>query len=99
MSASVTQEPAYTADTETTVQRPTKAGWASKGVLALTDQGLIAASNFLVALLLARQVPRAEYGAYALAFEVFLLMVVVYSAFILEPMSVFGPSQYNHCLR
>lgn len=98
MSGSATQEP-YTAHTATTVHRPTKAAWASKGVLALTDQGLIAAANFLVALLLARQVPRAEYGAYALAFEVFLLMVVVYSAFILEPMSVFGPSQYKHCLR
>ena len=86
-------------DDKTTVQRPTKAAWASKGVMALTDQGLIATANFLVALLLARQVSQAEYGAYALAFEVFLLMVVVYSAFILEPMSVFGPSVYKNCLR
>ena len=81
------------------VVRPTRAAWAGKGAMALIDQGLIAASNFLVALMLARQVSSAEYGAYALAFEIFLLLVVFYSSFILEPMSVFGPSIYKHCLR
>lgn len=85
--------------TPTKPHRHSKAAWASKGVMALVDQGVIAASNFLVALLLARQVIPAQYGAYALAFEVFLLIVVIYSAFILEPMSVFGPSAYKDCLR
>jgi O-antigen/teichoic acid export membrane protein len=78
--------------------RTAAASWAGKGVLALADQGLIAASNFLLALLLARQLVPAQYGAYALALEVFLLLAVFYSSFVLEPMSVFGPSTYRDCM-
>lgn len=78
--------------------RTSATSWAGKGALALADQGLIAASNFLVALLLARQLAPAHYGAYALAFEVFLLLAIFYSSFILEPMSVFGPSVYKNSL-
>jgi O-antigen/teichoic acid export membrane protein len=56
---------------------------------------LIAASNFLVALLLARRVSAPEYGAFALAFEIYLLLIVFYTSFVLEPMSVFGSSTYR----
>ena len=80
-------------------ERPTSWSWARKVVLAIADQGLITSSNFLVALLLARQVSPAEYGAYAVAFEVFLLLAAVYLAFILEPISIFGASTYKHCMR
>jgi len=78
--------------------RPTTWSWARKGALAIADQGVITASNFLVALMLARQVSSAEYGAYAVAFEVFLLLAAVYLAFILEPISIFGASTYKDCL-
>src|SRR5581483_11674581 len=79
--------------------RPTTWSWARKGALAIADQGVITASNFLVALMLARQVSSAEYGAYAVAFEVFLLLAAVYLAFILEPISIFGASTYKDSLR
>jgi len=79
-------------------RRPTFWSWARKVVLAVADQGLITSSNFLVALVLARQVSPAEYGAYAVAFEVFLLLAAVYLAFILEPLSIFGASTYTHCM-
>ncbi len=72
--------------------------WMGKGFWAILDQGAIAASNFLVALFLARQLIPADYGAYALAFEIFLLLSVFYASFILEPMSVFGSSMYRDCL-
>src|SRR5438132_2077674 len=78
--------------------RPTFWMWARKGVLAVADQGLITSSNFVVALVLARQVSPAEYGAYAVAFEGFLLLAAIYLAFVLEPISIFGASTYKNCL-
>jgi O-antigen/teichoic acid export membrane protein len=69
--------------------------WSSKGFLALLDQGLISGANFIMAILLARQLLPAQYGGYALAFEVFLFLSVVYGALVLEPLSVFGASVYR----
>ena len=83
---------------EVTTLRPTLRSWARKGALAIADQGLITTSNFLLALFLAREVSSAEYGAYAVAFEVFLLLGAVYLAFILEPISIFGASTYKGCV-
>ncbi|HVA01742.1 MAG TPA: hypothetical protein VMV34_08815 [Terriglobia bacterium] len=70
-------------------------GWSSKGFLALLDQGLISGVNFLMSILLARRLLPAQYGTYALAFEVFLFLSVVYAALVLEPLSVFGSSVYR----
>ncbi len=75
-----------------------KSGWLSwggKGVLTLTDQGLIGGSNFIIAIFLARQLSRTGYGAYALAFEIFMVLSLAYACLILEPMFVFGPSTYR----
>lgn len=66
-----------------------------KGGLAIIDQGLISGSNFILSILLARWVAAEEYGAYAFAFECFLFLCVIYSALVLEPMCVFGPSTYQ----
>src|SRR6266568_6842867 len=81
------------------VQAPSvKSGWffwGGKGILTLTDQGLIGSSNFLIGILLARQLSRTQYGAYALAFEVFMVLSLAYACLILEPMLVFGSSTYR----
>jgi O-antigen/teichoic acid export membrane protein len=69
--------------------------WGSKGVLTLIDQGLIGGSNFAIGILLARQLSPAQYGAYALAFEIFLVLSLAYACLIMEPMLVFGPSTYR----
>lgn len=74
---------------------PDVRAWSSRGALALLDQGLISGANFIVGILLARSLAPNEYGAYALAFEVFLFLTIVYAALILEPLSVFGPSIYR----
>jgi O-antigen/teichoic acid export membrane protein len=71
--------------------------WIRKGSLAVIDQGLISGSNFLIGVLLARWLAPEAYGAYGLAFAIFLLLSLVHQALILEPMSVFGPSQYRNC--
>jgi O-antigen/teichoic acid export membrane protein len=73
--------------------------WAAKGGFALVDQGLISGSNFLVSILLARWLARDQYGAYAVAFGIFVLLAVLYQSLLLEPMAVFGGSTYRNNLR
>lgn len=73
--------------------------WLSKGGLAIADQGLISGSNFLVSILLARWLGTEQYGAYAIAFGIFVLLSLVYQALVLEPMAVFGGSSYRNSLR
>ena len=68
--------------------------WVTRGSLAVLDQGLIAASNFVIGILLARWLLPEQYGSYALAFAIFLLLSFVYQALLLEPQRVFGPSDY-----
>jgi O-antigen/teichoic acid export membrane protein len=68
--------------------------WATRGSLSILDQALIAASNFVIGILLARWLSPEEYGSYALAFSVFLLLSLSSQALLLEPQRVFGPSDY-----
>ncbi len=72
--------------------------WVGKGSLAILDQGLISGSNFLITIMLARWLVPEQYGAYALAFSIFLFASGFHSALLLEPMSVFGSSSYGKCL-
>jgi O-antigen/teichoic acid export membrane protein len=72
--------------------------WLNRGSLAILDQGLISGSNFLVSVLLARWLVPESYGAYAVAFGILVLLTLVYSALILEPMSVYGGAVYRNCL-
>lgn len=74
-------------------------GWATKGGLALLEYALISGSNFLVGILLARWFTPSEYGAYAIAFSVSLLALILYQAVLLEPMTVYGVAQYRESLR
>ena len=75
------------------------ARWVTKGGLAILDQGLISGSNFLIGILLARWLVPAQYGAFSLAFSVFLLLSYVYHALLSEPQGVFSGSAYRQCLR
>jgi O-antigen/teichoic acid export membrane protein len=67
---------------------------AAKSSLAILDQGLISGSNFLIGILLARWLAPDQYGAYATAYSIFLLVTLIYQALLLEPQSVFGASAY-----
>jgi O-antigen/teichoic acid export membrane protein len=73
--------------------------WAGKGGLAVLDQGLISGSNFVISVLLARWLVPEQYGAYAVALGINVLLFTVYQSLLLEPMSVFGGSSYRECLR
>jgi len=69
--------------------------WTGKGSLAVVDQALFAGSNFVLSILLARWLTPAEYGAFAVAFSIFLLLSTFYTALIIEPMLVFGAGKYD----
>ncbi len=73
--------------------------WTTKSSLAVLDQGLISGSNFAASILLARWLTPEQYGAYADAFAVFILLSLIFLALLLEPMAVFGGSSYHNCLR
>jgi len=73
--------------------------WTTKGSLAIADQGLFAGSNFLLNVLLARWLAPADYGAFALAFSLFLLLAGFHNAALIEPMTVLGPASFRDNLR
>src|SRR5215467_595813 len=73
--------------------------WVSRGGLAILDQGLISGSNFMVSILLARWLMPDQYGAYAIAFGIYMMLSLVYQSLVLEPMAVFGGSVFRTNLR
>jgi O-antigen/teichoic acid export membrane protein len=87
------------ADLITAWKRPSFASWLSKGFLAILDQGVTSGSNFLVSVCLARWLIPKQYGAYALAYQSFVLVALVHEALVQEPMLVFGRSIYQDSFR
>ena len=73
--------------------------WVTKGGLAILDYGLFSGANFLMNILLARWMAPEQYGAYALAFSIFILVTFLYQALVLEPLSVFSGTAYPDNLR
>ncbi|MGC1371938.1 MAG: hypothetical protein WA824_07365 [Candidatus Sulfotelmatobacter sp.] len=73
--------------------------WMTKGGLAVVDYGLISGSNFVLGVLLARWLAPREYGAYALASSLFILIGFLYQSLLLEPLSVFSGTLFHENLR
>ncbi len=73
--------------------------WGLKGGLSILDQGLYSGANFVFSVLLARWLSPFEYGAYALAYAVFLVFHQLYQSLITDPMGVLGPANYASDLR
>jgi O-antigen/teichoic acid export membrane protein len=69
--------------------------WVGRSTWALLDQGLFAASNFALNIVFARWLGADAYGAFAIAFTVFLFVGVVHSGLLTEPMLVFGAGRYR----
>lgn len=72
--------------------------WATRGALAIGDQTFFAGTHFLLNVFLARWLTPVEYGAFALAYAVFVLLACVHSAAFAEPMLVFGAGKYSENL-
>ena len=73
--------------------------WMTKGGLAILDTALISGSNFLLGILLARWLAPEQYGGYALAFSVYILVAFLYQTLVLEPLSVFSGTVYRENIR
>lgn len=69
--------------------------WGMRGTWAIADQALFALSNLLLNVLLARWLPPAEYGAFVAGYTGLLLISVLHTAFVSEPMLIYGPARYR----
>ncbi|HEV7349172.1 lipopolysaccharide biosynthesis protein [Telluribacter sp.] len=67
----------------------------SKSSWAIVDQALFAGSNFIVNIILARWMSQTEYGAFSLAFSIFLLLGIIQSSFWTEPLLIFGSNLFQ----
>ncbi len=65
------------------------------GLWAVTDQALFAGSNFLLNLLLVRWLEDSGYGAFSVAYAVFLFVSLGFTALVIEPMLVFGANRWR----
>jgi O-antigen/teichoic acid export membrane protein len=72
--------------------------WGLKAGYSVADQALASVSNFALNVLLARTLSESRYGAFGVAFTIFLVLSGIHNALILEPISVFGPSRYADSL-
>src|SRR5215208_612330 len=72
--------------------------WLTRGIWAVVDQGLFTLTNFSLNILLARWLSPEEYGAFTVAFTLFLLFGALHIAVLIEPLLIFGPSTYEHTL-
>lgn len=72
--------------------------WSLRGWTAIADQGVYSGSNFLLNILLARWLLAQDYGAFSVGFTGFLLVLGLYTALVLEPMSVLGPARHREHL-
>jgi O-antigen/teichoic acid export membrane protein len=66
-----------------------------KGGIAVFEEGLFAASNLVIGVLLGRWMEAADYGAFTTAHALFLLIAgAFYSAICVQPVLVFGARDY-----
>lgn len=72
--------------------------WLRKAGFSVADQGVFSGANFLAQILLARWLSPAEYGAFAVAFSIYLVLSGFHNALVLEPTAVLGPARYTHRL-
>ena len=80
---------------QTVIARFARGPWLQRGFWAMLDQGSFAGSNFVVNVLLARWLAPEGYGAYTVAYTLFLLVGVVHSGMLIEPMLVFGSGRFS----
>lgn len=68
---------------------------AKKGTWSVIDQGLASGANAVLSIVLARALGPTDFGAYWLAYSVYLLAMPIHGALLVEPMLVFGAGRYD----
>jgi len=69
-------------------------GWLGKGIVAVLDQGILSAANFVLYILLARWLTANDYGMFALSFSIYMFLFAIHYALLQEPVSVLGHSPH-----
>ncbi len=69
--------------------------WAARGLTSCLDQGAVSGVNFAINVLLARWLAPAEYGAFAVAFALFLFVAGFHNALLVDPACVLGPARFR----
>lgn len=69
--------------------------WIGRGSWTLLDRGLFALSNFGLNIVLARWMAPEAYGAFAIAFSIFLIIGSAQSTMVTGPFLVLGPHRYK----
>jgi O-antigen/teichoic acid export membrane protein len=78
------------------VARLTQRLLQSHAAWAVLDQVLFGASTFIVNVLLARLLPEADYGAFALGFTLLLLIGGIQQPLLSEPMLIYTSNTFAH---
>lgn len=86
---------AFVPQRETTGRFARGRAFAGKAFLTVADQALFSGANFAANILLARWLSPSGYGAYSLAYAVFLFFLAAYMAIMIEPMVIFGAGRYD----
>ena len=73
--------------------------WGLQSAFSIIDQGLNASVGFGVNLALARWLTSEAYGAFAVSFAGYLFISGFQNVLLLEPLSVFGPSNHVENLK
>jgi O-antigen/teichoic acid export membrane protein len=68
--------------------------WGLRGASSILQQGFFAGAHFATNVLLARWLSPVSYGAFALAYSIFLLPLTLHGALFSEPMLVYGPGRH-----
>lgn len=69
--------------------------WRARLSIGVLDQLTVSGANFVLNILLARWLPPAGYGAFAVAYAVLVLVAGPHSALLIDPMNVVGPRVFR----
>lgn len=68
--------------------------WGKRTVSAVADQGLFAVTNFGLNIVLARWLDAQSYGAFAVAYAIFILLITLENGLLSQPMLVYGTGKF-----
>lgn len=72
--------------------------WGSGSVLSIMDQGILSLCNFAINIHLSRILVPKQYGLFAIVFSIYLLLLSLNQALVLEPLSIVGMTRYKNNL-
>ena len=72
--------------------------WIQKSGLAVIDQAASSGTVFFLHFMLARWLTQIEYGSFAVAYSIFILVQAIHMGLIIEPMIIFGSGKYRNNL-